>query len=86
MKNIADDEINEMLKIEKLLNTCDSTDKIIINGLLNKQSYENISRKCFLTENAIKYRIKKLLTDCRISDKSSLLKMLKKYFPNPEIL
>lgn len=81
-----DDEINEMLKIEKLLNTCDSTDKIIINGLLNKQSYENISRKCFLTENAIKYRIKKLLTDCRISDKSSLLKMLKKYFPNPEIL
>lgn len=81
-----DAEINEMLKIEKLLSICDSTDKIIIKGLLNKLSYENIGRKCFLTENAIKYRIKRLLTDCGISDKSALLKILKKYFRNSEIL
>lgn len=81
-----DAEINEMLKIEKLLNLCDATDKIIISGLLHKLSYENIGQTCFLSENAIKYRIKRLLNDSGISDKSVLLHLLNEYFPNLKTL
>lgn len=81
-----DTKIKEMLKIEKLLNLCDATDKIIISGLLHKQSYESIGLTCFLTENAIKYRIKRLLNDSGISDKSVLLNLLNEYLPYLETL
>ncbi len=74
-----DAELAEMMKIEKLLKSSDDTDFIIINGLLNKLTIEQILSECYLTENAIKYRIKKLLSECDFADKAELLALYQKY-------
>ncbi len=74
-----DNELCEMMKLEKLFNISDTTDEIIIKSLLDGLSYEEILNRCFLTENAVKYRIKKLLSECDIADKAELLSLLNKY-------
>ncbi len=75
----GDIEFSEMMKLEKLLNSCDATDSVIINGLLKGFTNEQIINNCYMTENAVKYRIKKLLSECDITDKAELLTLCKKY-------
>lgn len=77
-----DNELNEMMKVEKLLDICDYMDTSIITGLIQKLSIEKICEICFMTEGAIKYRIKKLLSQCNIKDKSELFYLLTKYINN----
>ena len=40
-----------------------------------------ISESCFLTESAIKYRIRKMVELCRVSGRAQLTALLKKYLP-----
>ncbi len=81
-----DDELAEMMKVEKLLNNCNSVDFSIINGLVQELSIEKICENCFITEGTIKYRLKKILAECAIKDKKSLIQLYKKYILNEVIL
>ena len=74
-----DRELYEMLIVEKILSIADSTDKIILNGLICGSSYDDISQNCFLTEGSIKYRIKNLVSDSGANDKATVVELLKKY-------
>ncbi len=76
-----DSEVNEMMTVERILSVCDSVDRIILKGLVEKKTIEEINEQAFMSENAVKYRIKKILTDCNIEDKAELVKLLKKYLP-----
>ena len=75
----ADGEMRDMLTAEQVLNFCSDTDRLILTSLINGLTLEETASRCFLTEGGVKYRIKRILTECKLSDKSELLKLMKKY-------
>lgn len=72
-------ELMKMLKIEQLLNQSDEIDRIIVNGLLDEQSYEKISIECFMSESSVKYRVKKMMETCGMDSKYKLINLLREY-------
>ena len=70
-------ELNELMRIEKLLCACDETDLQILRLL--KASGEAIGESTFLSDNGVKYRIKKMKKLCGVDSKSEIPVMLEKY-------
>ncbi len=75
----ADGEMRDMLTVEQILNFCSDTDRLILSSLINGLTLEEIASRCFLTEGGVKYRIKRILTECKIHEKSILIEKLRKY-------
>ena len=80
----ADGDMRNMLTAEQILNTCSDSDRLIIMSLISGMTIEETAGHCFLTEGGVKYRIKRILNECKLSDKSELLTLLKDYL-NPII-
>ena len=76
-----DNEINEMMLLEKLLYESEDLDKQIVRYLLEGDSYEQIAEKSFLTVSTVKYRVKKMVSHCRLNNRSQLLELLRRYIP-----
>ncbi len=74
-----DPELQDMLIVDKLLTLSDETDKKIIEGLLQNDTYEQIADTCFLTVGSVKYHIKKLLQLSGATDKDQMVNLLKAY-------
>ncbi len=74
-----DIELNEMLIVDKILKTADDIEKKIIDGLLHGETTEQIAENCFLTVGGVKYRIKKIVSDCGAADKNHIITLIKKY-------
>lgn len=75
----TDGEMRDMLTVEQALNICNNTDREILFSLMNGLTLEKTARRCFLTESGVKYRIKRILTECKLSDKTELLALLNNY-------
>lgn len=78
----TDGEMRDMLTVEQVLNTCNDTDMLILFSGIDGLTLEEIAKRCFLTENGVKYRIKRILTECNLSDKAELFALLKRYLVN----
>ena len=78
----SDLEIDEMLRIELLLNSCDRVDLIIIERLLNGATYPLIAEELFMSTNGVKYKLKNMFRICRVSSKTDLVALLSKYINN----
>ncbi len=76
-----DPEIREMICIEKLLCNCDEIDRKIIRLMQENISHDDICSLCFLSANGLKYRIRRILTDCDFRDKKDLIDITLKYLP-----
>ena len=76
-----DAELDEMLKVERVLEQSDETDRKILSMLLDGQSMAAICEACFLAETAVKYRLRKLMKQAKTEKKEDLLTLLKKYLP-----
>ncbi len=76
-----DPELGEMMLVERLLRESGETDRKLLWRLLRGESYAQISEACFLTESAIKYRTRKMVELCRVSGRTQLVALLKKYLP-----
>ena len=72
-----DAELAELMRIEKLLSSCDETDLRILQML--SQADNTIGESTFLSDNGVKYRIKKMKKICSVTSKSEIPPMLKKY-------
>ena len=68
-----------MLIVDRLYTFSDDLDKKILDSLINGLSIEEISQECFLSVNAIKYRIKNLVENSGAKDKSQIINLLKEY-------
>jgi len=79
-----DASLNEMLIVDKLLQCADETETQILRGLLRGDTVCHLAEKCFLTEGAVKYRIKKLIAASGAEDKNQVIALMKKYIPTPE--
>ena len=78
----SDKELNEMITAERILEIDSATDKTVISCLCGGKSVTEIAAACFLTDSGVKYRIKRILEKCRISDKSELVSTVKRYLPD----
>lgn len=78
----SDKELNEMICAERILEIDSATDKTIISCLCGGKSVTEIAAACFLTESGVKYRIKRILEKCKLSDKSELISIVKRYLPD----
>ena len=74
-----DPQIQNMLLVEKLLSVCDSTDTLILNSVLNGDSYEEISNKIFLSYSAVKYRVRNMIRLCYCITKGQFIEFIKRY-------
>ena len=77
-----DTELQQMMKVENLLCTCDETDRLLLPLLLEGQSYGAMAEVCFLTEGAVKYRVKNMRLLCGCPDRENLEKLLRMYLNN----
>ncbi len=75
----CDSELIEMLKIETLLSECDETDLSILEAILCGKKTAEIESSCYLTETAVKYRIKKMKDYCGVSSREELRLFLSRY-------
>ncbi|MBE6779698.1 MAG: hypothetical protein E7545_01835 [Ruminococcaceae bacterium] len=71
--------VRDLLVVDKFLNTSDTTDRTIIKMLIRNEPLEAIASECFLSINAVKYRIKRLISASGASDKNHLLETITKY-------
>lgn len=76
-----DNEISEMMLLEKLLYESEDLDRQIIHYLLEGDSYEQIAEKCYLTVSTVKYRVKKMVGLCHLKNRVQLLELLRRYIP-----
>lgn len=76
-----DTELDEMLKVERVLEQSDETDRTILQMLLDGSTMATICEACFLAETAVKYRLRKLLKQAKCEKKEELLALLRKYLP-----
>ena len=78
-----DIELQEMLMVENLLSACDEVDLTILSMLLSDSNYSQIAQACFLTEGAVKYRVRKMRQICGADEKEGLTALLRAYLqPN----
>jgi len=76
-----DSELQQMLKVENLLSACDDTDTRLVSMLLSGESYAAMANACFLTEGAVKYRVRNMRNICACTDREDLEKLLRTYLP-----
>ena len=79
-----DAELIEMLTVDKLLDTTDEIEKTIMRCLLEERKIEQIAEQCFLSTNAVKYRIRKIVSQSGAKDKEHAVSLLKKYIVDGE--
>lgn len=75
----ADETVKELDGLDAMLSLCDETDLAILRHLLAGQTYERICERLFISENTLKYRIKKLVSSARADSKTSLLNIIRRY-------
>ncbi len=76
----SDPEMSRLARVETLLSQCDETDFSLIRLLLEDASYGAMAEKCFISETAAKYRLKKMKTLCGVSSRKELAQCLRYFF------
>ena len=82
----GDEDLMEMMRIETLLSECDETDLTILKMILSQKKLSEIEECSYLTETAVKYRIRKMKETCKTDSRDRLRALLLKYVPNIERL
>jgi len=73
----GDPELAELLSIERLLSSADETDLNILHLLA--AGCRDIAEEAFLSDNGVKYRIKKMKQLCAVESKREIPVLLEKY-------
>ncbi len=82
----SDPELQSMMCVENLLLACDETDLAILKLIMEGKKRSEIEEACFLTETAVKYRIRKMKEICSVDSREELRTFLTPYISDPESL
>ena len=74
-----DQEIDEMMKLEMLLNSCDAENMYILRGILNNRTYASLAEERYMSVNGIKYKMRNMCHLCGVRSRTELLDLLRKY-------
>ncbi len=75
----GDTDVREIMTIENFLTRCDDTDMKIISGIINELPYAEIGEKAYISGNAVKYRVKRMLSETKTENKSDFKKLIRTY-------
>ncbi|MBQ7246703.1 MAG: hypothetical protein IJS22_01235 [Lachnospiraceae bacterium] len=78
-KYYSDPEINEMIRIESLLNSGSPEDELIIRGIMAGKTYQTLADELFMSTNGVKYRLKAMFNRCNVRYRSEFEALLRKY-------
>ena len=76
----ADPDVIDVLHIEDLLSRSDDIDLSILQGLVSQQKYIDLAEHLHISENTVKYRLKKMLSLSGQTSREDLLRLLTRYF------
>lgn len=79
-KFFTDLEISNLARLEALFSQCDEIDFELIQLLLKDQPYATMAQKCFISETAVKYRVKKMQKICGFSSRNDLVEYFRQHF------
>lgn len=85
-KFYEDSELLEMVRLENLLSACDETDLRILSMILENTKLSEIEEYSYLTETAVKYRIRKMKEICKTDSREQLRSLILKYVPQSDRL
>ena len=74
-----DPDVQDILAMESFIGRCDELDLQILAGLLRHQTYAALSEDLFLAENALKYRLRRMLDWLGLANRQMLLEHLSAY-------
>lgn len=74
-----DPEISNLAKLETLFQQCDEMDMALIQQLLHGDSYALMTERSFMSETAVKYRIRKMEKTCGVASRTELVRFLKDF-------
>ena len=74
-----DPDVTEIFRLEGILSHCDELDRKILAGLIQNVRYGDLSERLYISENALKYRVKKILSLSGGMDRDSLTALAGKY-------
>ena len=74
-----DPEVRDALAVENLVSQCDELNLQILEGLYEGEKYSILADRLFTSENALKYRIKRMLTLLGKENKDDLVGLLAEY-------
>ncbi len=77
---------NPLGNVDRLLTECDLTDLKLIYGMLLGYSYERIGEFCFLSSEAVKYRVRKIRKALAGDSKADATELLSKYISKENLL
>ncbi|MBR5743290.1 MAG: substrate-binding domain-containing protein, partial [Clostridia bacterium] len=75
----TDSEIRDSAKLETLLSESDDADLSIVDLLLSGRSVREIAEICYLSETAVKYRLKNMRSVCAQKSREDLIRFLRGY-------
>ncbi len=75
----SDQDVSELMTIENFLTRCDSTDINIISGIMNNLSCADIGERLCISENAVKYRVRRMLTIVDVESKNEFRSLMQTY-------
>lgn len=73
--------LKNVYALENTLMTMDDTDRKIISGLLQKESYNRLAENLFLSDTAFKYRLYKLFSATNCKNRTELTELFRNYIP-----
>ncbi|NLB45453.1 MAG: substrate-binding domain-containing protein, partial [Clostridiaceae bacterium] len=74
-----DPDVQDILAMESFIGRCDELDLQILEGLLRHQTYAALAEHLFLAENALKYRLRRMLDWLGLANRQMLLEHLSAY-------
>lgn len=76
----SDPDVIDVLHIEDLLSRCDDIDLNILKGIVSQLKYIDLAEDLHISENTVKYRIKKMLSITEQASREDLMNLLLRYF------
>lgn len=71
-----DYDVERMRKMEILFNRCDEIDREILHHLEHDRSYAAIAEQSYISETAVKYRVKNMEALCGVNSRAELKELL----------
>lgn len=75
-----DPDVVDVLNIEYFISRCDDIDINILKGIAKSMKYFDLADALHISENTVKYRVKKMLGHASLESREQLIDLLLKYF------
>ena len=76
-----EDYLKPIWSLANAYNNMDSTDRMIIRGIVQGKVYAEIADMCYISDSTLRYRLNKLYGSTNVRGKEELKTLLNTYFP-----